>query len=441
MGLSIRHRRRRSTVSIPTIDTRPPEDFAPFEAPRVEAELPASEGPSIELEPILDRRPARLARFEPFDAAGIRAGSFIIFPEAEISADALGNLYRTGSNVRRDVQLDIRPQVRAVSNWRRHALEFRATGLSTFHARTSGEDERGGTLEMRGRIDVTRRTNLEVLAGIDRAQEPRGSINAANRTGDRTEFETRRTGLTLNHRFNRLSIQLRGTVTDVDYSGVTTETGTFASNDERDQRTREIAARAQWEFKPTFAIFAETAHNWRSYGGTPADGINRESEGDRIRAGLSFGNTGNRVRGEISVGHGSQRFADDRLPAIRGIIVDSNLGWRVTSLTSLLLTARTNIGESTLVGSGGSLSRTAGVEVRHAFRRHLIGTAGVSITHNDYEGVELSERETTALLGLDYYLNREVTLFGRYQHIDLDSTAAGRDYAADELRLGVRVRR
>ena len=147
------------------------------------------------------------------------------------------------------------------------------------------------------------------------------------------------------------------------------------------------------------------------------------------------------MRGEISVGHGTQRYADDRLPAIRGIIVDSNLAWRMTNLTSLLLTARTNVGESTLVGSGGSLSRTAGVEVRHAFRRHLIGTAGVSITHNDYEGIELSERETTALLGLDYYLNREVTLFGRYQHIDLDSTAIGRDYAVDELRLGVRVPR
>jgi len=425
----------------PTIDTRPPEDYAPFEAPRADGERPAGDDPDIELGPILDRRPARLARFEPFDAVGIRSGGFIIFPEAEISADALGNLYRTGSNVRRDAQLDIRPQVRAVSNWRRHALEFRATGLSTFHAHYSSEDERGGTLEMRGRIDVTRRTNVEVLAGIDHGQEPRGSINAANRTGNRTEFETRRSGLTFNHRFNRLSIQLRGTVTDVDYSSALSDTGTLVSNDERDQRTREIAARAQWEFKPTFSIFAEAAHNWRSFGGTPSDGINRESEGDRIRTGISFGNTGNMVRGEVSVGHGTQRFADNRLPDIRGIIVDSNLAWRMTKLTSLLLTARTNFGESTLVGSGGSLSRTAGVEVRHAFRRHLIGIAGVSVTHNDYEGIEVSERETRALLGLDYYLNREVTLFGRYQHIDLDSTVAGRDYAADELRIGVRVRR
>lgn len=423
------------------VDTRPPEDYEPFELPRAEGEVPASDDPAIEIEPILDRRPAQLARFEPFDAVGIRRGGFILYPEAEISFDAIDNIYRSSSAVRRDVQLDVRPQLRAVSTWRRHALEFRATGLTTFHADFPGEDDRAGTLEMRGRLDITRRTNIEMLAGFDHAQEKRGSINAVNRTGDRAEIDTRRAGLTFNHRFNRLSIQLRGTVTDLDYSGVANEAGVFVSNDERDQRTREIAARAQWEFKPTFAVFAETAYNWRTYGGIPADGIGRESEGERLRAGISFGNTGNRLRGEVAVGHGTQRFTDSRLPEIRGIIVDSNLAWRLSGLTSVLVTARTDIGESTIAGSGGSLARTAGLELRHALRRHLIGTAGVRLTHNDYEGVTLSERELATTLGLDYYLNREVTLFARYQHIDFDSSEIARNYNADEVRLGVRVRR
>ncbi|MFM9943411.1 MAG: outer membrane beta-barrel protein [Hyphomicrobiaceae bacterium] len=423
------------------VDTRTQEELGPFEVPPGEPTPDDPFATPIEIEPILDRRPARLARFEPFDPVGIRRGGFIIFPEAELSVAALDNLFRSSSNTRRDVALDVRPQVRMVSNWRQHAVEFRASGLSTFHNQFPSEDNRGGSLEARGRIDISRRTNIEAITGYERSQEARGSINAASRLGDRADVDTRKAGLTFNHRFNRLSIQLRGTVTDVDYSGTTSETGVFATNSERDVRTTEVAMRTQWDFKPTFGVFGETAFNWRDYGGVPSDGVTRESQGERVRVGVTFGNTSNRLRGEVSVGHGHQQFQDSRLPEIRGIIVDANLAWRVSGLTSILLTARTDVGESTQAGSGGALSRTAGLEVRHAFQRRLIGTAGLKQTVQDYEGVELTERELTALLGLEYYVNREVTLFSRYQHIAFDSTLAGRDYQTDEVRVGVRVRR
>ncbi len=423
------------------VDTRTPEELGPFELPPAEMPLQDPFAATIEIEAILDRRPAQLARFEPFDPVGIRRGSFIIFPEAEISVVALDNLFKSNTNARRDMALDFRPQVRVVSNWRQHAVEFRATGLSTFHNHFPSEDNRGGAFEARGRIDISRRTNVEVIAGLERSQEARGSINAASRLGDRAEVDTRKAGVAFNHRFNRLSIQLRGTVSDVDYSGTTGETGAFTSNNERDVRTQEVAVRTQWDFKPTLAVFGETAFNWRDYGGTPSDGITRESHGERVRAGVSFGATSKRLRGEISMGYGHQQFEDSRLPEIRGIIVDANLAWRVSGLTSILLTARTDVGESTQAGSGGALARTAALEVRHAFQRHLIGTAGLRTTHQDYEGITLTERELAGLLGLEYYVNREVTLFSRYQHIAFDSTQAGRDYTADEFRVGVRVRR
>ena len=160
-----------------------------------------------------------------------------------------------------------------------------------------------------------------------------------------------------------------------------------------------------------------------------------------MRVGVSFGNTSQILRGEISVGHAHQRFDDARLPSVDGVILDANLAWRVTGLTSVLFTAKSDISEATQAGSGGALSQTAGIEVRHAFRRHLIGTAGVSLTKQDYEGITLHERAITGLAGLEYFVNREVTLFGRYQHVDFESTDVSRNYNSDEVRVGVRVRR
>jgi hypothetical protein len=78
--------------------------------------------------------------------------------------------------------------------------------------------------------------------------------------------------------------------------------------------------------------------------------------------------------------------------------------------------------------------------VRHAFRRRLIGSAGVRHTSTPYVGADLTEREFVAELGLDYYVGRDTILFGRYQHIAFDSTLPASDSNADVLRLGVRVR-
>jgi hypothetical protein len=73
----------------PNIDTRPREEYEPFEMPTT-GELPPGDPQSelnpeafqVELSPILSRRPSQLARFEPFQPVGIRRGSFILFPEA-----------------------------------------------------------------------------------------------------------------------------------------------------------------------------------------------------------------------------------------------------------------------------------------------------------------------------------------------------------------------
>ena len=156
---------------------------------------------------------------------------------------------------------------------------------------------------------------------------------------------------------------------------------------------------------------------------------------------MSFGSTSRILRGEASIGAAAQHFEDGRLPSISGVIVDANLGWRLSGLTSLLFTARSDIGESTVAGSGGSITRQAGVEVRHAFRRHLIGTAGVRLSQADFAGVKLVEQDVTATAGLEYFASREVTIFGRYSHTDFESTNATGNYNADEVRLGVRVRR
>ncbi len=419
-------------------DDSPAADIAVFARP------PGGFDPgtfSIEPDPFDDRRPARFARLDPFDAVGVRIGSFILYPEVELGLAAFNNVFHTRTDRRGDLALEARPAVRAVSTWARHALEVRAAGDTSFHNRFSSEDDHGALLEARGRLDITRRTSIEALASWALAQEERGSIDAPASARDRADVETRRVAVSANHRINRLSLQLRGTLTDVTYGPVTTAAGDVVSNDDRDYTERGAALRVGWLLKPGLSVFGEVAANTRDHAAVPDDGIVRDSSGERYRAGLSFGDTDAILRGEVSIGYGRQHFESRELSGIDGILVDANLAWRMSALTSLLLTARSGIAETIVSGSGGAMTHTAGVEVRHAFRRHLIGSAAARYTHWDYSDVALSESEFAVLLGLEYHISREVALLGRYEHSAFDSTDPSRRYDADEVRLGVRVRR
>jgi hypothetical protein len=65
----------------------------------------------------------------------------------------------------------------------------------------------------------------------------------------------------------------------------------------------------------------------------------------------------------------------------------------------------------------------------------------VRVSRAKYAGLDLVEQDITTSLGIDYYLSREMSLFGRYAHIDYSSSTPDTDYTANEVRIGVRVRR
>ena len=423
-------------VPNPRRDARTPGEIAAVEGP------PAGYNPylfQIELEPLTDRRTRELFHLEPYAARGIRIGSFVVFPEAQIGAVVNNNVFRSPSR-HADSAFEVRSTARAVSDWRAHAVELRASGLAAFFQQLPSEDDRAYALEARGRLDLTKHTNIEALVSHQLDKDARSARDSPVGAAERGDIETNRAAVALNHRFNRLGLQLRGSVTDVDFAPVPSIGGGLINNDDRDVTQREAAVRTSWALSRKMDVFAETAVNDRNFHVAPADGILRSSHGERYRVGVAFVPWDARVRGEVSVGWGRQRPNDGRLGEIEGVIVDANLAWRATAFTTFLLTAQSNFIDTTAIGSAGALSRQVGLEARHAFRRHLIGLAGVRYGMAPYEGIFLNQRELTAELGLEYYLGRDTIVFGRVERIVFDSTAPASDYTADVVRIGLRVR-
>jgi hypothetical protein len=437
---------------------------------------------SIDVSPILSQRPRQLFQFEPYAPLGIRAGGFVIFPEIEATTLADSNVFQAEPS-QGDIAVEVLPSVRIVSNWSVHALEFRANGAASWFKDFDSENDREYRLEARGRLDITRFTNVEGLISRSLAQESRSGLDGSGPAGDRADVVTHTAAATLNHRFNRLRVQLRGSVTQEDYASSTVPAATLAlrgsearltgtdvvgangtgaigsrlvtvTNDDQDQRSVDGATRLSWEFKPTLFAFAEVALNRTTFeAASSEDGVSRDSRGERYRVGLNFGNTDQILRGEISVGFGQQRPDDAGLETIQGVLLDANLAWRVSGLTTMLFTAGSDFNATTTEGSAGSLVRRFGVEARHAFRTFLIGTAGIGYQIEDFEGISVTEREFQARASLEYFASRELAVISRYQFTNFDGegtsdldtngnpVATDRDYRDHEFRIGLRWRR
>lgn len=416
------------------IEARPEEDAAVFNDP------PAGHDPLLfqieDIDPIVtDRRPRELARVEPYDPVGIRIGTFILFPETEIAGTYTTNGTSTASGDS-DRVADISSSTRLVSNWSQHALEFKATSLYSFHDEYPSEDARDWGLEARGRLDLTRRANLQGTAAHDVSGESRTGIDANRTTRERATIETDRLALTYNQRFNRLSVQLRGSVTDTSYD----EPASSTTSANRDVTSYQQAVRTTWEFKPTLSGFTEVALVQADR--DPNTGApNRSSTGERYRIGIDLGSQGKLFRGEASIGYGTHRSDDPALQSVGAFLADANLSWRPSEITSFILSGSTSIDDSVTSDANAVITRTLGLEARHALRRYVVASAGITLTDYDYDGIDDSQRLITTFLGAEYFASPEVVLFGRYQHVRSDSNGTADDYDEDSVRMGLKLRK
>ena len=123
---------------------------------------------------------------------------------------------------------------------------------------------------------------------------------------------------------------------------------------------------------------------------------------------------------------------------------DASLLWTANELTTVKLTAKTNVGESAIPDVSGILYRDAGVQVDNALRRWLIATVKFGFGIDTYQGNTIADRQDLRYalgFGLTYKLNRALWLKGEVRREWLRSNVTGYDYDANVFLLGLRLQR
>jgi hypothetical protein len=323
-------------------------------------------------------------------------------------------------------------------------LSFEANADRIWYSEFPVADVNNYQFLLRGRLDVTRRTKLSGEIEKSHTQEGPSSISITDIAGANEVLLEQHATAALEHRFNRLTLKLTGTVADYNYSegADTTLEGPVPFADIRDYREVVGTLRSTYEFQPRWAGFIETSINDRDYREPISTaGFRRGSAGYTAQAGVNL-SVGGTLFGEIAAGWGEQQPIDDSFVTISGPLVNGDLIWLPRPSTKLEFIARSEINETTLEDSAGAVDNFFQLSLQQAFWRFLVLGVYASYEVADFAGdPEIDRRVKLGATG-EYYFNPVWSAYARFEHTEFTSTPdPSGDFVEDEIKIGVKLRR
>ena len=168
-------------------------------------------------------------------------------------------------------------------------------------------------------------------------------------------------------------------------------------------------------------------------------GMQRDSTGWIAKGGSTF-QFSRLLTGEFSVGWIERKYKDPTLQELNGFLFDASLIYALSALTNIKLNASTVAAETTVPGTAGVLTRNAGIELEHAFRRWLIGAVKFNYGLDDYIGSPRKDDRYSVSASIAYKLNRWAQAKAEVRQEWLRSaTPAGINYDATVFLLGMKL--
>jgi hypothetical protein len=377
---------------------------------------------------------------EPFGPVGFYSGAFLLKPSFELQTGYDSNAEKV-VNGKGSWFNTVQGSLQAQSQWQRHELLLDVRGAYTGYYDVEGVNRPEVQASLRGRIDISSLSKIELESKFGLTTENPGSPDAVAAVRRQPDVYGFGQTAALVQRFNRFELTTGVGIERNVYEDAELTNGAVISLEDRNYNAYSARLRGAYEWSPDVKPFAEMSVDRRERDlAVDFNGIMRDSDGYTLRAGVTFGRK-EWLFGEVSAGVAHRSYADPTLQDITGLIFDAQLTWLATGLTTFKLNASSGIDETSVVGASGVLRREARLTMEHAFRRWLIGSAWIGWTREEYEGTTLINDYLRASAALTYSLNREFALKAEYRNEQFFSSVAGQDYMAHIGLIGIRLQR
>lgn len=373
-----------------------------------------------------------------FDALGIGAGAFRIYPNVQAQANYDSNVFNGDEGKASDAYARVSPRVVVRSKWSRHQLSLR--GGAQIERYQDLKTESNDQFDFGADALLSfRNSTLDLDTSFARRVEQRGTLGDIFTVGDRIRYNFASARGTFSVVFNRLQLTTGANASDINYLPVRVGS-TIISQDYRDRRELTGTLRADYQLGPAFRLFASGAYTNQNYDESIA-GFNQDAQGYQVIGGVAFGVT-DLIGGDIGIGYLRQSYDDSRLDGAGGFAYNGRLVWNPTPLLTVTAIGARAIQQSPFANQSGILQDNLQLTVDYELLRNLILSADAAAVSNRYRSSDRRDRLYQTNLRARYLINRalEAGLTLNYRRQTTEG-AGGRRYSGGSVAVSMMLKR
>ncbi len=360
-----------------------------------------------------------------YDAIGIRAGSFLLYPSLISKLVFDSNVFAQAAGEVSDWAAITTPRVVAESNWSRHSLLFELLARDVRYFDQTSQNYTDVNGRIVGRLDARRDLTIQGSLKLGRVHAPLGSGDAPGLAAEPVSDTVFDSELAIHKTFNRVKVTLKGGYESHNYEDVAAIGGGTLDQDFRDADAYEAGGRVAVAFSPDTSIFGDITYIRTEYANPSA--TLSDSNTIRALAGLEFAPSA-LVRGEVGVGYTWRGYDGAGIGDEMGFAYLADVIWNPTPLITVTIGGEGHIEDTTVAGSPGRLSSSGHIIVDYELLRNLIVSPQVRIDQIKYYGIARDDLLIAPGIRLDYMLNRHLHVGGEYFFMSRDSSVDTFDY-------------
>lgn len=390
-----------------------------------------------------DRNVSVTTRPRPdYQAPGIRAGSFLLYPKLTPSVESNDNIFAQKSVTTSDTIWRVQPELVLSSDWNIHAVSLFARGSLNRYSKNDSENTDDYSVGANGRLDIARDSAINAGLSFSKSTEPRTSPDSATGAIEPTRYEQTSGNVSIFKEFNRLKLSGRVGSDKFNYEDVATKTAKV-DQDYRDRTESAISGRADYAVSPDTALFIEVVGNTRNYRlDKPAVALTRDSKGVNVYGGANF-ELSALLRGEIGLGYMKQDYKDATQKDVSGFGARGQVEWFPSELTTVTLSGSRTIKDSAAFKVTSYISNNLSLRVDHELLRNVLLAANVGSSTDDYQGSTRQDKVTTAGFRATYLVNHNVGVTAGYAYEKRTTSGLvadrGAEYKVNKLSAGLTV--
>jgi hypothetical protein len=363
--------------------------------------------PNLPLDYDRGKNTSVLQRDRPeYQAQGIRAGSFLLYPKLELGAGVTDNAYQVDNNKEGDAYAIIAPSIAANSNWSTNELSLNAGARIRRFASETPRNETNYNFDASGRLDATRSLTFNTLLRTSRSSEARSSAASPQDAAEAIQFQQTTASVGSAFAGARVRGQVAISVDQFNFSDVRSFSGATISQQGRDQVLLRTTARGEYAVSPDTSLFLQGGYTDTTYKYPLAAGIpNRDSKEINVIGGASF-DLSALIRGGIGIGYLNRRYDAPIYRDISGLSAEARIEYFPTQLTTVGLNIRRSVQDSAFGNSSGFFATAAALRVDHELFRNLLLNAQVGYEQDDFVNQDSKSKVFRYSAGGRYLLNR-----------------------------------